>query len=77
MSLMYSLIKPSASTFVFGYDAHMDEPPKRQRGRKPLSEGMDTVPFVVRMTTAQRDKLNRLGGAKWVRDKIDRAKETS
>jgi len=28
------------------------------------------------MTTAQREKLARLGGAEWVRQKIDRAKET-
>lgn len=27
------------------------------------------------MTTAQRDKLARLGGAGWVRARIDRAKE--
>lgn len=29
----------------------------------------------LRMTPAQREKLERLGGAKWVRDRIDRAKE--
>jgi len=28
------------------------------------------------VTTAQREKLARLGGAEWVRQKIDRAKET-
>jgi len=27
------------------------------------------------MTEAQREKLARLGGAEWVRGKIDRAKE--
>lgn len=31
----------------------------------------------LRMTPAQREKLERLGGAKWVRDRIDRAKEPS
>lgn len=30
----------------------------------------------LRMTKAQREKLERLGGAKWVRDRIDKAKET-
>lgn len=29
----------------------------------------------IRMTTGQRDKLLRLGGAKWVRDRIDKARE--
>ena len=57
----------------------MDKPKRppndRGQGRKPLVEGMETVPVNIRMTTAQRDKLARLGGPKWVRDKIDRAKE--
>jgi hypothetical protein len=30
---------------------------------------------MVKMTTNQRDKLKRLGGAPWVRDRIDKAKE--
>ena len=29
----------------------------------------------VRMTDAEWEKCKRLGGAKWVRDRIDRAKE--
>lgn len=33
------------------------------------------VPVTVKMEPAQRDKLKRLGGAPWVRQKIDRAKE--
>ena len=28
-----------------------------------------------RCTKAQREKLDRLGGAQWIRDRIDRAKE--
>ena len=48
---------------------------RRGSGRKPLSEESQTVPVVTRMTTAQRDKLQRLGGAPWVRDRIDKAKE--
>ena len=48
---------------------------KRGRGRPKLATGEETVPFVVRVTLSQRDKLQRLGGAKWVRSRIDRAKE--
>ena len=44
-------------------------------GRKPLKDGVATVPVVTRMTIDQRDKLQRLGGAPWVREKIDKAKE--
>jgi hypothetical protein len=44
-------------------------------GRKPLKEGVATVPVVTRMTVDQRDKLQRLGGAPWVRERIDKAKE--
>ena len=33
------------------------------------------VPVVVRMKPAQKDKLQRLGGADWVRRKVDVAKE--
>lgn len=49
------------------------EPPKK-RGRPPIdpSEGTQTV--AIRMTLAQREKLAKLGGAPWVREKIDKAK---
>lgn len=40
-------------------------------GRKPLGPGEQTVSFPVKMTETQRDKLKRLGGAPWVRRKID------
>lgn len=55
----------------------MDGPPTKRvgPGRKPLKQGEDTVPVNIRMTTGQRDKLLRLGGAKWVRDRIDKARE--
>lgn len=33
------------------------------------------MPVQIRMTSSQRDKLKRLGGAPWVREKIDKAKE--
>lgn len=44
-------------------------------GRKPLDPEGVTVPVTIRMTGRQRDKLARLGGPKWVRERIDRAKE--
>jgi len=48
--------------------------PNRGQGRKPIKEGQDTVTVSLRLTTAQRAKLEALGGAAWVRDRIDRAK---
>ena len=47
----------------------------RGQGRKPLDAGSNTVSFPVKMTELQREKLGRLGGASWVRQKIDKAKE--
>jgi hypothetical protein len=44
-------------------------------GRKRLQAGVSTVLVGVKMTEPQRAKLQRLGGAHWVRDRIDRAKE--
>lgn len=49
--------------------------PPARRGRPALSEGDATVPVVIRMTEPQKDKLRRLGGPQWVRDRIDKAKE--
>jgi hypothetical protein len=50
--------------------------PGRGQGRKPVAEGQQTVTVSLRMTAAQRDKLARLGGAEWVRLRIDKARET-
>lgn len=33
------------------------------------------VPVMVKMKPAQKEKLQRLGGAPWVRQKIDKAPE--
>jgi hypothetical protein len=44
-------------------------------GRKALPEGEAMVPVTVNLKPAQREKLQRLGGAQWVRQKIDRGKE--
>ena len=49
--------------------------PGRGQGRPPVKAGEETLTVSLRMTPAQREKLDRLGGAKWVRDRIDRAKE--
>lgn len=49
----------------------------RGQGRPPVKAGEETLTVSLRMTPAQREKLERLGGAKWVRDRIDRAKETN
>ena len=57
-----------------------DEPKKhggagRGQGRKPLKSGEGTVPVTIRMANGQKEKLGRLGGAPWVRKKIDEEKE--
>lgn len=46
----------------------------RGQGRKPIKEGQDTVTVSLRLTVGQRDKLALLGGAEWVRQRIDKAK---
>lgn len=48
--------------------------PGRGQGRKPVKQGEDTVTVSLRMTSAQRDKLAQLGGADWVRKRIDKAR---
>lgn len=47
----------------------------RGQGRKPLDPESETIGVTLKMTRAQREKLARLGGAAWVRNRIDRAKE--
>ncbi len=49
--------------------------PGRKQGRKPITEGERTLSTTLRMTERQRDKLSRLGGAGWVRKRIDEAPE--
>lgn len=44
------------------------------RGRPRLDEEESTVPITLRMTTTQREKLAKLGGPPWVRERIDKAK---
>ena len=45
------------------------------RGRPRLPQGEAMVPVMVKMKPSQKEKLQRLGGARWVRDRIDKAKE--
>jgi hypothetical protein len=52
----------------------MTEPKRIGRPPKPEPE-RHTERFEVRCTKAQREKLDRLGGAQWLRERIDRAKE--
>jgi hypothetical protein len=52
-------------------------PSDRGQGRKPIKAGSETVTVSLRMTAEQRDKLAKLGGAIWVRERIDKAKLTS
>lgn len=44
-------------------------------GRKRLEAGEITVPVTIKMSAPQREKLRRLGGPRWVRERIIEAKE--
>lgn len=48
--------------------------PNRNQGSKPIDPVEQTITVSLRMTKPQRDKLKLLGGAKFVRDCIDRSK---
>ncbi len=47
----------------------------RGQGRKPKEVSEAMVPVSIKMSDEQRAKLLRLGGAPWVRDRIDKARE--
>lgn len=47
----------------------------RGQGRKPLDVDHPTVVVTVKMTSPQKEKLGRLGGAPWVRERIDKARD--
>jgi hypothetical protein len=40
-----------------------------------LDETAETLRVSIQITAPQKEKLDRLGGSKWVRDRIDRARE--
>lgn len=42
-------------------------------GRPPLEPGERTFPVTVRLNARQRDKLRMLGGARWLRARLDEA----
>ena len=48
--------------------------PGRGQGRKPLDD-IPSVIVPIRMKRSQKEKLARIGGAQWVRDKIDNEQE--
>jgi hypothetical protein len=47
----------------------------KTRGRPAIQAGEDTVPITIRLTSSQQEKLQRLGGAPWIRARIDKARE--
>ena len=49
--------------------------PREGAGRKPTPEAESMKVGSIRLTQAQWDKLARLGGAAWLRDRIDKARE--
>lgn len=63
------------NAYINPMDATKAQQVGRGRGRPPLEDGVDTIPVTVRMTAPQKEKLTRLGGSGWVRDRIDKAKE--
>lgn len=50
------------------------EPSKRSRGRPPIQEGERVVTLSFKLTEAQREKLRKLGGPSWIRNRIDKAR---
>lgn len=48
--------------------------PRPGSGRPAIKPGQETVTVSLRMTQAQRDKLEKLGGAAWLRGRIDKAR---
>lgn len=46
-------------------------PNDRGQGRKPKPPEQRMVVVPLRMTPSQKVKLNALGGAKWVRERLD------
>lgn len=49
--------------------------PRPNSGRPPIKVGEETVTVSLRLTHAQRAKLEALGGAAWVRARIDKARK--
>jgi hypothetical protein len=49
-------------------------PNDRGQGRKPLPPDQKAVVGAVRLTPGQWEKFRALGGAAWLRDRIEKAK---
>ena len=49
-------------------------PARKRRGRPALGPDQQTQAIALRLTAAQREKLAKLGGPPWVRERIDKAK---
>lgn len=50
------------------------DPPPAKLGRKPIAEEDRAVVTSIRLTPARVEKLRLLGGAKWVSERIDKAR---
>ena len=58
------------------FSEYINRMDKNRGGRPPKPEGERlVVPVVVRLTRELRDKLTRLGGPAWLRERIKAAKE--
>lgn len=55
--------------------AAVEEAPKRPRGRQPIPEEDRAVVGTIRLTQAHWDKLAALGGVRWIRERIDKARK--
>ena len=54
----------------------MTAPKPARKGRPPVpADQQARVPYNVRLTPAQREKVDRLGGAAWIRAQIEKARE--
>ena len=54
----------------------MTAPKPARKGRPPVpADQQARVPYNVRLTPAQREKVERLGGAAWIRAQIEKARE--
>lgn len=49
----------------------------KPRGRPIVSESNRLHIYNIRLTRAQIDKLAQLGGAPWIRERIDKARTTN
>lgn len=52
----------------------METKQPKKRGRPALPDDQKMITYNVRMMKSQRAKLDSLGGAEWVRERIDSAK---